>query len=631
MDLTKRLSEILGLYLGKKYTSVSYAIMIDSEIVAADSLGNEGGKDKKPATTNHTYNVCSVSKVFCTTAVMQLVEQGKVDLDTPVCHYLPRFKMLDPRYKDITVRHCLNHSSGMPGTQWKHFSATHVGSADNNEYYDEVYAYLAKSNLKADPGKYSAYCNDGFTLAEMVVAEVSGMPFGEYCKKYITEPIGAHSTRVSTTLNPDYPLVREGEKPQELLYLQGCGGFTTTMSDLCRFGNLFLVKNDVISEESKAEMAKRQGRTFLEDDDRSKLFGLGWDNVALKDPLYDLGEDTHMKSGNSFQFDTMFYVIPKYNAVLAISETHDCNLDVGSLILKMFGVTMLETKGINIFTKYKPVPAELAEKFGGTYLVPSGAMKTHFFGTYLTMTRENTRGNRSLSSYCDLKFDGEKFVDNEGNFYFFREAEGNKFFFYTYQGRRIPAAQMAMDHPAISEKWEKRMGKKYIAIDIPENDLVGNEIMSAFKLSKLPDVEGVIIACFSSVATGSEVYGIFEAAVIPDTEDIARGFIQTPGNGSRDLLDPCFEIVDGIEYCNVGSYYYRDEATLPNYEGQNFESSLYGGKYNSVYKITSEIKELPAIPENHRIIVMNNDMDVVYDSLMPNEYSAVSEGYISLI
>ncbi|MEN2565937.1 hypothetical protein, partial [Acinetobacter baumannii] len=71
--------------------------------------------------------------------------------------------------------------------------------------------------------------------------------------------------RVSTTANPDYPLIRETGKQPEYFYLQGCGGFTTTMTDLCKFGNLFLTKNDVISEESKAEMGKLQGATFLEE------------------------------------------------------------------------------------------------------------------------------------------------------------------------------------------------------------------------------------------------------------------------------------------------------------------------------------------------------------------------------
>ena len=75
--LKEKLSAILGMNLKKDYTSVSYAIMRHGEILAADSLGTQGGEEKKPADTNCTYNVASVSKIYCTVAVMQLVEQGK--------------------------------------------------------------------------------------------------------------------------------------------------------------------------------------------------------------------------------------------------------------------------------------------------------------------------------------------------------------------------------------------------------------------------------------------------------------------------------------------------------------------------------------------------------------------------
>ena len=195
--LKEKLSAILGMNLKKDYTSVSYAIMRHGEILAADSLGTQGGEEKKPADTNCTYNVASVSKIYCTVAVMQLVEQGKLDLDEPIVTYLPRFKMLDDRYRQITLRHCLSHSSGLPGTQWKHFSASDVS---HDTYYEEVYDYMAHSYLKAAPGEYSVYCNDGFTLAEMAVAAVSGMSYAQYCKDHITEPIGAHSSRLSPCL-----------------------------------------------------------------------------------------------------------------------------------------------------------------------------------------------------------------------------------------------------------------------------------------------------------------------------------------------------------------------------------------------------------------------------------------------
>jgi len=629
MSLKERLSEILRLNLAKNYTAVSYAIMVDGEIWAADALGTDGGEEKKPATIDHTFNVCSISKIFCTVAVMKLVEQGKVDLDTPVCQYLPDFKMLDDRYKDITVRHCLNHASGLPGTQWKHFSATHVGSPENTEYYQEVYDYLAKSHLKAAPGTYSVYCNDGFTLAEMVVAKVSGIPFGQFCKEYITEPIGAHSTRTSTTANPEYPLIHEKKKVPEYFYLQGCGGFTTNMVDLCKFGNLFLTENDIISEQSKAEMARHQGVTFLKEDTASTCFGLGWDNVAVQEPEFDLGGHVQMKGGNSFQFTSKLYVIPKFNAVLAISETHDCQIDVGQVILHMFATALLEEKGINVYRQNKVVPQELAERFRGTYLMPSQILNTHFFGTNLTITNDTTDG-KHCTVYRDLKFNGTEFVGKNGEKYFFREHGGDVYFFGTNHGRTIPEAMKAKPYPPLSEAWKARLGKKYIPIDYTEQDMVCHEMMNGLRFAALPGIEGVIVASFSAM-DGADIYGNFEGCCIPVDDMTATGFLQTPSNGSRDLVDPYFVMKDGIEHCYVGSYLFRDLESIPVYHGEDFNTVPYNPGYNSVYHLTSELKELPQVPEGRRLLIMDKDLAVVYDSQVKSDYKPVSDGYISLI
>ena len=149
MSLKEKLNEIIQLGLPKEYTAISYAIMVDGEIWCADTLGTSEGK---PATNDHTFNVGSISKILCTTAVMQQVEQGKMDLDEPICTYLPDFWMPDARYKKITLRHCLNHSCALPGTQWKHFYTPEMTEEDIDTYYREVYYYLAHSWMKAEPG-----------------------------------------------------------------------------------------------------------------------------------------------------------------------------------------------------------------------------------------------------------------------------------------------------------------------------------------------------------------------------------------------------------------------------------------------------------------------------------------------
>lgn len=630
MELRERLNEILRLNLSPKFTAVSYAIQVDGDLWAADALGTDGTAEKHPATTEHTFNVCSISKMFCTTAVMKLVEQGKLDLDTPVVNYLPKLWMPDERYKKITLRHCLSHSSGLPGTQWKHFSATHVGTPENTEYYDEVYAYLAKSHLKAEPGTYSVYCNDGFTLAEMVVAEVSGIPFGQFCREFITEPIGAHSTRTSITANPDYPLIREQKKVPEYFYLQGCGGFTTNMIDLCKFGQLFLEENEIISEASKAEMRKRQGVTFLPEDTASICFGLGWDQVAVQEPEFDLGDHVQMKGGNSFQFTSKLYIIPKYHAVLAISETHDCQIDVGMTILHMFATAMLEKKGISVYRKYEPIPAELMEKFVGTYVQPSQILNTHFFGTNLTLTSDQTDGSTSTAAYKDLKYDGERFVGADGETYFFTEHAGETYFFATNHGRTIPTAMRAKAHPELSAAWKARVGKQYVAINLSEQDMVSHEMMNGFTGRELPGISGIFVASFSAMAD-SDVYGGFESCCIPMDDNVGRGFLQTPSNGSRDLTDPFFSVEDGVEYCEVASYRYRDAATIPTYAGETFASELYGGADNSVYRFEEKLSELPEVPERHRLLVLDEKLMLVYDSQVGGEYKPVEKGFISFV
>ena len=95
---------------------------------------------------------------------MQLAEAGRVSLDAPVTRYLKDFKMADERYRQITVRMLLNHSSGLMGSHFE--NAMLFGDADPVAA-DSLLEQLSTQRLKADPGAYSVYCNDGFTLAEL--------------------------------------------------------------------------------------------------------------------------------------------------------------------------------------------------------------------------------------------------------------------------------------------------------------------------------------------------------------------------------------------------------------------------------------------------------------------------------
>ena len=141
--------------------SLQYALWQDGEIVLTGQTGTFSRSENRLMTGDELYGIGSVSKIYTTVAVMQLAEDGKVSLDAPVTRYLPDFKMADERYKDITVRMLLNHSSGILGTGLS--DAMLFGEASTRAH-DTLLEKLSTQRLAADPGSFSVYCNDGFTL-----------------------------------------------------------------------------------------------------------------------------------------------------------------------------------------------------------------------------------------------------------------------------------------------------------------------------------------------------------------------------------------------------------------------------------------------------------------------------------
>ena len=117
---------------------------------------------------------------------------------------------------------------------------------------------------------------------------------------------------------------------------------------------------------------------------------------------------------------------------------------------------------------------------------------------------------------------------------------------------------------------------------------------------------------------------------MPCDDNTGRGILQTPSNGSRDLVDPYFFTRDGVEYCWMLSYLYKEESAVAGYEGQSF-GELAQGEYNDLFRLTSKLEKLPEVPAGRRLIVLNKGMEVVYDSQNPKEFKALEEGFIAFI
>lgn len=247
-------------------TSVQYAVMQKGELVLNDVYGTDDAAKKTDATTDSLYCIASISKMFTTVAVQKLAEEGKIDLDQPVVTYIPEFKMKDARYKDITVRMLLNHSSGLFGGGLENVLL--FNDADTS-YHDHFLEKLAGETLKADPGAYSVYCNDGFQLAELVVERVSGKSFTDYLQEQIFKPLGLSHTRTPLQIgNADAVagayLEKGGKKlPTEYLNSIGAGGLFSNAEDLCRFGMTFTEHNGALLSAASVAATMEIGRAHV--------------------------------------------------------------------------------------------------------------------------------------------------------------------------------------------------------------------------------------------------------------------------------------------------------------------------------------------------------------------------------
>ncbi len=175
-------------------TAVTIAVMHEGKIVYSDGFGRRDIELDLPVDGHTRFNIGSVSKTFIAASILLLQEEGKLELDDLVADLLPDFTMVDERYRDITVRMLLNHVSGMAGTNWRDgFSAT-----VSPTYLHDTLEELGQSSLKHDPGAYSPYCNDGFTVAQALVEHLQGIPYPQFLQERIFTPMQLNDTSVAS-------------------------------------------------------------------------------------------------------------------------------------------------------------------------------------------------------------------------------------------------------------------------------------------------------------------------------------------------------------------------------------------------------------------------------------------------
>lgn len=191
-EIRKKLDRLMGEFLEKSQTpGFSIGILKNDKTFYLRGFGVRSLDTKKPVTPQSLFHMASVSKPFVATAIMQLAEKGKINLDDKLITRLPYFKIDDERYREITIQQMLSHVSGMPDVLDYEWDKPQYDDGAAERYIRS----LTKEKLIGPPGKQFKYSNMAFDILADVIARASGITFEDYIKQNILNPLEmTHST-----------------------------------------------------------------------------------------------------------------------------------------------------------------------------------------------------------------------------------------------------------------------------------------------------------------------------------------------------------------------------------------------------------------------------------------------------
>ncbi len=179
---------------------VAISVVKEGELVYTKGYGVTTLDSNVPVTPQTVFLLSSIAKTMTSIAIMQLVAQGKIDLDALIIDYLPYFKLADERYSTITIRHLLTHTAGLPEYDY--------GEVGKDPQYDDgalerYVRSLADMTLLHAPGGQFEYSGIGYDILGDIVAKMSGQPFETYIAEQILQPLGMeHSTFLLDEVDP---------------------------------------------------------------------------------------------------------------------------------------------------------------------------------------------------------------------------------------------------------------------------------------------------------------------------------------------------------------------------------------------------------------------------------------------
>lgn len=284
--------------------AMSVCMVDNNEIIHSFNWGNNNSDF--PITQDSPFYLGSTSKTFTALAVMRLAEQGKIDLDIPIKYYLPDFEIKNKEYESkITVRHLLNHASGLSS---KGMKDTSMGM----DSLDDELNVLKLCNPDYAPGTHYAYFNSNYRLLGLLVERISGMSFQNFMTDEIFLPLNMSGTTAGLTTGVN-PVSGHGQLfgiaiEREQVFRKGAvpsGYMISTTNDISRF----LIEELKASKEKSAILKKETIlKTWQPSNTSDNSYAMGW--LVVKDSI---GNKFYVHGGALEGYQSFFYLNPDKN------------------------------------------------------------------------------------------------------------------------------------------------------------------------------------------------------------------------------------------------------------------------------------------------------------------------------
>jgi CubicO group peptidase (beta-lactamase class C family) len=236
----------------------------NGEVVFRKSFGNSIFEPEKAFTPEIPMQLASVSKPFTAVAMLKLIEHKLVNYDDDIRKYLPQL-----RYQGITVRHLLNHTSGLPDYLNRPQAFERYISRRQELTNQKLYQVLAQNKpaLEFSPGKRHKYSNTGYALLPLIIEQVTGQTFQQFMQEQIFDPLQMRHTFFYSK-DKNLKMMRDNEHRDGVL---GDKGLFSTVDDMLKWDQALYT--DKLVKRKTLDEAFEQGETLSAE---KFDYGFGW-------------------------------------------------------------------------------------------------------------------------------------------------------------------------------------------------------------------------------------------------------------------------------------------------------------------------------------------------------------------